>query len=205
MAKRIVYVVDDEEAVRKSLKVMLAVSGYAVTVFDSGAALLNVAEALVPGSVLLDIRMPDMDGIEVQRRLLDGGIEYPVVVMTGHGDLSVAASALRQGAVAFLEKPFAKAELVKALDAAHLKLEQPEAFRARIAAAAAAVEALGDEDRALLAGLAAGRSNETIAAELAITTPAAEIRRGRLLAGMGAETLNEALWIASAAGLRFRD
>lgn len=202
MAKRAVYVVDDEEPVRKALKLLLSVSGYAVTAFDSGASLLNVVEALVPGALLLDVRMPDMDGLEIQRRLAGRDVALPIIVMTGHGDLAVAGSALQSGAVAFVEKPFAKSTLVRALDAAFLKLEAPEAYDRQLAAAAAAVQGLGEEDRALLRHLAAGVSNEKIAADLAVGAATVEMRRARLFSQLGVESLNDALSMAFAAGLR---
>jgi len=202
MPRRNVYVVDDEEPVRNALKLMLTVSGYAVTTFDSGAALLNVADALLPGTALLDVRMPDMDGIEIQRHLADRRIALPIIVMTGHGDLAVAGSALQAGAVAFLEKPFAKAILTRALDLAFLKLDEPEAYDRQLAAAAAAVHGLGEEDRALLGHLAAGLSNEKIAADLGVGAATVEVRRARLFSELGVESVNDALSMAVAAGLR---
>jgi two-component system response regulator FixJ len=201
MSKRIVHVVDDEEPVRRSLRMMLSVSGYSVSTYDSGASLLNAAEALAPGALLLDVRMPDMDGIEVQRRLAARRIDLPVIVMTGHGDLSLAIAALQGGAVAFLEKPFAKDALTLALGAAFLKLEDVEGYSSLQAAAGAAVEALAEADRALLAGLASGRSIETIAADLGMNAATVEVRRARLFAQLGAGSVNDALRIAFAAGL----
>lgn len=201
MGKRIVHVVDDEEPVRRSLKMKLSVNGYSVSTFDSGASLLDAAEALVPGALLLDVRMPDMDGIEVQRRLRSRGIGLPVIVMTGHGDLSLAIAALQSGAVAFLEKPFGKDALAEALDAAFLRLEDMEAYSRRQAAAAASVEALAESDRALLAGVASGRSIDAIAADLRTNAAAVEVRRARLFAQLGAESVNDALRMAFAAGL----
>ena len=200
--RRNVYVVDDEEAVRRALKLMLGVSGYAVTTFDSGASLLNVAEAIVPGAVLLDIRMPDMDGLAIQGHLTDRGLALPIVIMTGHGDLAVACSALQRGAVAFIEKPFAKATLMSALDDAFLKLEAPEAYERKLAAAAAAVHALGEDDRALLANLAAGLPSEKIAGDLGVGAATVEVRRARLFSELGVDSVNEALRLACAAGLR---
>ena len=200
MTKRIVYVVDDEEPIRRSLKLMLSVQGHAVTPFESGPALLAVVEALMPGCLLLDVRMPEMDGIEVQRHLSQRGIELPVVVMTGHGDLAVAVSALQAGAISFVEKPFTKAILSQALDTAFLKLEDPSAYRRHAEAAAARVAALPEEERAVLAHLASGRSNEAIAAELGIGAAVVEIRRARLLTGLGDDSLSEVLRFAFAAG-----
>jgi len=201
MGRRIVHVVDDEEPVRRSLKMMLGVNGYSVSTFESGASLLEAAETLVPGALLLDVRMPDMDGIEVQKRLTRRGIDLPVIVMTGHGDLSLAIAALHGGAVAFLEKPFAKAALAEALDSAFLKLEDIDAYSSRQAAAAASVEALAPADRALLAGLADGRPIEAIAADLGTSAARVEVRRARLFSQLGAESAADALRIAFAAGL----
>ncbi len=200
MTKRIVYVVDDEEPIRRSLKLMLSVQGYAVTLFESGPALLGVVDALMPGCVLLDVRMPEMDGIEVQRHLAAQPEGLPVVVMTGHGDLTIAVSALQSGAVSFVEKPFTRATLSQALATAFLKLEDPAGYRGNCEAAAARVGALGEEERAVLAELAAGRSNEAIAAELGIAAAAVEIRRARLLTELGADSLSDALRFAFAAG-----
>jgi two-component system, LuxR family, response regulator FixJ len=205
MSGRTIYLVDDEEPIRKSVKLMLVLSGFSVTVFDSGRALLNVAEALIPGALLLDIRMPVMDGIQVQRHLLDRGVDLPVVVMTGHGDFSVAATALLQGAVAFLEKPFPKRAVLDALETAFLRLEDPDAYRERLAAAVAAVEGLDEEDRALLASLAAGLSNEAIAADLSVSPSVTELRRARLFGELGIGSITEALRMATAAGLGPRD
>lgn len=205
MAKRTVHVVDDEEPVRRSLALMLKVSGYAVSTFESGVALLDAAEALVPGALLLDVRMPDMDGIEVQGHLASRRVDLPVVIMTGHGDLSVAAAALQAGAVAFLEKPFAKTALIDALDLAFLRLEDPEAYGKQRSEAAACVHALGEGDRSLLASLASGRSTEGIAAELGISTASVEVRRARLFSTLQAESINQALGMAFAAGLSPRD
>jgi len=202
VTKRTVYVVDDEEPIRSALKLMLGVQGFAVTPFASGPQFLDVASALVPGCVLLDVRMPEMDGVEVQRRLLSHREDLPVVVMTGHGDMSVAANALQNGAVGFVEKPFAKAILRRSLDAAFLKLEDADRYQKVVAAHRAAVDALTEEERAILSRLAAGRSNEAIAAEQQVSIATIEVRRARLFATLGVESVNEALAVAFVGGLR---
>lgn len=200
-AKRTVYVVDDEEPIRRSSKLMLMTQNYQVTVFDSGPALLNVWEALVPGCILLDIRMPEMDGLEVQRILNSRGAALPVVVMTGHGDLTIAGAALQNGAVALMEKPFSKAGLNRALHIAFLKLEDPDAYGQHLIAAGDAVKRLSEEDRIVLDGLAEGRSSEAVAGELGIGISDIDVRRARLFAGLGVESLTDALRIAFAARL----
>ena len=103
MTKPVVHLVDDEDPVRRSIQLMLKVMGYDVLAYDSGTALLAGGDALQPGCILLDVRMSDVDGPEVQRRLRRGGVDSPVVMMSGHGDLVVALQTMRDGAIAFLE------------------------------------------------------------------------------------------------------
>ena len=113
---RLVHIIDDEEPVRRSMAFMLKTSGFAVSVWENGVAFLREAKATDAGCVLLDIRMPEMDGLEVQREMAAHGIAMPVIVLTGHGDIATAVLAMRQGAIDFMEKPFEKAALLAALD-----------------------------------------------------------------------------------------
>jgi len=199
--KRRVYVVDDEEPIRRSTRLMLTVQGYEVSAFENGGSLIEVCTALQPGAVLLDMRMPGMDGLEVQRALLARSSPHSVVVMSGHGDLAVASAALRSGAVAFLEKPFARVAIDRALAAAFLKLENPAGYEAELGRARARVMSLGDGERAVLAALIQGSSNEVIAAGLGVSSQAVDARRARLFADLGVDTLPDALALAFAAGL----
>jgi two-component system, LuxR family, response regulator FixJ len=185
-AKRALYVVDDEEAIRRSLRLMLGVQGYSVTVFASGASLLDALDGLVPGCLLLDVRMPGIDGLEVQRELAARGGRLPTVVMTGHGEFSVALAALRNGAVSFLEKPFTKAAAVQALELAFLQLEGPDDYERHLEAMAARVAALDLDERNVLACLAAGHSEKAMSAQLAVDLAEIEMRRSRILAKLEA-------------------
>ena len=201
MSKRCVYVVDDEEPIRRSLRLMLTVEGYAVTLFDSGVSLLDAIDGLVPGSLLLDLRMPGKDGLEVQQEITSRGIGLPTVVMTGHGDLSVAIAALRNGAVAFLEKPFTRVAAVEALATAFLKLEQPDVYDRQLTEAAQAVASLAEDERSVLGHLAAGRSHETIGADLSLSLDDLESLRLRILSKLSVGDIKDAIAIALAAGL----
>lgn len=204
MARRKVYVVDDEEPIRRAACLLLKISGFEPTSFDTGSALLNVADALMPGCVLLDMRMPEIDGIEIQRALGERGSVHPIVIMTGHGDVQSAVAAFEGGAVGFIEKPFSKAQLLDALDLAFLKLEHPEGFAQRLAAAEAQLAELHEEERAFLAGLASGRSNEEIASELGLQTQDLEVKRARIFERLRVESIAGALNIAFAAKLGAR-
>ena len=198
--KRIVYVVDDEEAIRRSLRLMLSVQGYSVTLFDSGASLLDALEGLVPGCLLLDVRMPGMDGLEVQRELAARGTMLPTVVMTGHGEFSVALTALRNGALAFLDKPFTKPAVMAALEAAFQKLEDPQGSRQHLAASSARLELLDRNERALLGGLVNGQSDRALAEQLAVDLSDIEMTRSRIRTKLKVDSLGEMLRIAITGG-----
>jgi len=201
MSGRRVYIVDDEEPIRRSLRLLLTVEGYAVTLFDSGDSLLDAIDGLVPGILMLDLRMPGKDGLEVLHAISARGTVLPTVVMTGHGDLPVTVAALRQGAVAFLPKPFTRAAAIAALDKAFLKLEQPEQYHGRLRDAARALEGLAAEDRRLLDHLAAGGTSETIAAELSLGPDELETARSRIVSKLGVAQIGDAIGLALEAGL----
>jgi two-component system response regulator FixJ len=110
-----VHVVDDDRDVRRSISFMLSVADLQSRPFASGSDLLESIEEIQPGAILLDIRMPEMDGFQVMSELAERGIEWPVVVMTGHGEVSVAVQAMKAGAVDFLEKPFGEDVLLASL------------------------------------------------------------------------------------------
>src|SRR5664279_438186 len=111
----VVHLIDDDDDVRRAVAFLLGTAGMAVRVHESALAFLNQLEKLQPGCVLTDIRMPGMDGLELQRRLRDMGNTMPVVVMTGHGDIPLAVTAMKLGAVDFIEKPFDDEVLVSAI------------------------------------------------------------------------------------------
>jgi two-component system response regulator FixJ len=196
-----VYLVDDEEVIRRSLGVMLKLAGYDCIAFASGAELLEQIEDLEPGCILLDVRMPDMDGLEVQRQLKLRGLKMPIVFMTGHGDVAVAMTALRGGASDFLEKPFERAALLAALDRCHLRRSDPDGYRRLHDEAVAALAKLSDGERAVLAALAQGLSNLAAAETLALDVAAVETMRAALIGKLGCGTLADAVRITHLAGL----
>ncbi len=197
---RIVYLVDDEEAIRRSAGFMLKTSGFRVKAFESGVEFLKEKE-LEPGCVLLDIRMPGMDGLEVQRALHDRGSTLPVIVMTGHGDVTVAVQAMKGGALDFIEKPFEKAVLLAAINEGFARIEQADRNRTRAAEATVRLEALTPREKDVLQGLVRGHPNKTIAYDLDISPRTVEIHRANLMQKLGVASLSEALRIAFAAGL----
>lgn len=195
----LVHLVDDDEAIRRSVGFMLKTSGYHVRTYESGVDLLKAASNLEPGCILLDIRMPGMDGLEAQAALRDRGITLPVIIMTGHGDVSLAVQAMRAGAVDFIEKPFEKAVLLSAIDHGAERLKKSAADLDRADEAAVRLRALTPREREVLDGLAKGLQNKAIAHDLAISTRTVEIHRANVMSKLGVRSLSEALRIAFAA------
>lgn len=201
MSERLVYLVDDDEAIRRSAGFMLKTSGYQVKAFASGVELLKEAKELPAGCILLDVRMPEMDGLQVQQALHDRGVGLPVIVMTGHGDVGVAVQAMKAGAVDFIEKPFEKAVLLSAIDEGFARIDQAGRSRARAEEAQVRLQALTPRERDVLEGLVRGHPNKTIAYDLDISPRTVEIHRANLMTKLGVASLSEALRIAFAAGL----
>lgn len=198
---RCVHLVDDDEAIRRSVSFMLRTSGLIVRTYSSGAPLLEAARELEPGCVLLDVRMPGMDGLEVQQALKDGGTFFPVIVMTGHGDISLAVRAMKAGAIDFIEKPFGKAVVLAALEAGFQRLENTGKQDQRTEFAQARLKVLTRREHEVLQGLARGHPNKTIAYDLGISPRTVEVYRANVMAKLDVASLSEALRVAFAAGL----
>lgn len=198
---RVVHVVDDDEAIRQSVGFMLRKAGYTVETYVAGTSFLKAVSRDTHGCVLLDIRMPDLDGLEVQARLSQQGIGIPVIMLTGHGDVALAVRAIKAGAIEFLEKPFERAALLEAINAA---LEQTaRTGREQLATADAIVRlaALTARERDVLDGMVLGRPNKLIAFDLGIATRTVEVHRANLMEKLSARSLSDVLRIAFAAGL----
>ncbi|WP_338425988.1 response regulator transcription factor [Sphingopyxis kveilinensis] len=199
--RKLVHIVDDEDAIRRSASFMLKTSGYAVQTWVSGIAFLKEVRHAPVGCVLLDVRMPEMDGLEVQQALLDRGVTMPVIVLTGHADVSIAVRAMKAGAVDFLEKPFEKAVLIAAIDAAFDRITAADSSAARAAEANVVLAALTPREREVLDGLAQGLPNKTIAYDLGISPRTVEVHRANLMAKLDVRSLSDALRLAFAAGM----
>lgn len=197
--ERFVHLIDDDAAVRRSASFMLKTSGYLVQTYESGAELLKAAGGLKHGCILLDIRMPGMDGLEVQQALRDKGVTLPVIIMTGHGEVSLAVRAMKAGAVDFIEKPFAKETLKASLDEGFRRLTQKEVAGDRRKDAELRLQSLTPREREVLNGLAQGLPNKTIAYDLGISPRTVEIHRANLMTKLDVRSLSEALRLAFAA------
>jgi two-component system response regulator FixJ len=196
-----VHVIDDDEAVRQSLAFLLRANEIEVQTYDSGTAFLGVAPQLKSGCIITDVRMPEISGIELLRRLKELKIFLPVIVITGHGDVPLAVEAMKFGAADFLEKPFDDEILLSAVRAALNRQDSDSKRQAERAAIDDRLTALSNREREVLEGLVAGRANKQIAFDLGISPRTVEIYRANLMTKMQAASLSELVRMALTAGL----
>ena len=197
----VVHIIDDEDAVRSSLSFLLDAAGYAVRTHASASEFLKIAEGLGNGCLVTDLRMPDIDGIELLKRLNAMSAMLPTIMVTGHGDVQMAVEAMKNGAMDFIEKPFSKETILESISravdraGANLRTEQN---RVRV------LEALGllsDRERQVLAGVIRGQPNKIIAFDLGISPRTVEGYRATLMAKMQARTLAELVRMVMDAGV----
>jgi two-component system response regulator FixJ len=198
-AEKVVHVIDDDDSVRRSVGFMLKTSGYKVQSYSSGAEILKEAKSLETGCILLDIRMPGMDGLEVQQALRDHGVAMPVIIMTGHGDVPLSVRAMKAGAIDFIEKPFEKEVLITAIESGFGELRRADLGREKAKDAGVRLQVLTPREREVLDGLAQGLPNKTIAYDLGISPRTVEIHRANLMTKLEVRSLSEALRLAFAA------
>jgi two-component system response regulator FixJ len=198
-SEKVVYLVEDEDSVRRSVGFMLKTSGYTVIPYASGTEFMKDAKALASGCILLDIRMPGMDGLEVQHALREKGVTLPVIIMTGHGDVPLSVKAMKAGAIDFIEKPFEKATLVAAIEDGLALLARSGTHHDRAEEASVRLQVLTPREREVLDGLAQGLPNKSIAYDLGISPRTVEIHRANVMTKLGVRSLSEALRLAFAA------
>jgi two-component system response regulator FixJ len=194
-------VVDDDREVRRSLSFMLGSAQFQSRPFASGSDLVESLGELQPGCVLLDIRMPEMDGFQVMGELAKRGFDWPVVVMTGHGEVPVAVRAMKLGAVDVLEKPFEEEVLLGSLERAFRLLEERGEKAGRKRAAEERIDLLTSREREVLRGLMAGMPNKMLARRLDISLRTVEMHRANMMERLQVGSLAEALTLAVQAGV----
>jgi two-component system response regulator FixJ len=194
-------VVDDDRDVRCSISFMLGAAGIQSRPFGSGADFLEGLTELQPGCVLLDIRMPDKDGFQVMADLGNSQVDWPVIVMTGHGEVSVAVRAMKLGAIDFLEKPFEEDVLLGSLDRAFGLLKDRGEKAGRRRQAQERVNLLTSREHEVLRGLMAGMPNKLLARRLDISLRTVEMHRANMMDRLGVGSLAEALTLGVQAGV----
>lgn len=199
----VVHIVDDEESIRKSLTFLLTTAGFTVRVHESGAQFLAIAPGLNNCCLVTDLRMPDIDGVELLQRLREIPVVIPSIVVTGHGDVPMAVRAMKAGAVDFIEKPFADEVLIGAIRSAAESLRGGEP-REDVASIRASLALLTDREREVLRCVVEGQQNKVIAYNLAISPRTVEVHRANIMAKMGAHSLPELVRMTLAVGLETR-
>jgi two-component system response regulator FixJ len=199
--KPIIHVVDDDAAMRDSLAFLLDVNGFQPVVHESATAFLKQPEKTEIACVVSDIRMPEMNGVELVRKLRGQGASYPVILITGHGDVALAVEAMKAGAADFIEKPFDDAALLGAIRTALQQREGGEVDSAARNEAAALLSGLSPRELDVLKGLVAGKINKVIAHDLGISPRTVEVYRANLMAKTAARSMSELMRIALTAGL----
>ena len=196
-----VYVIDDDEAMRDSLNFLLDSANFNVTLFETALRFLEALPGLAFGCVVSDVRMPGLDGIELLKRMKADQSKFPIVIMTGHGDVPLAVEAMKQGAVDFLEKPFEDDRLIGMIEAAIRQAEPNLKSGALAQDIAARIASLSPRERQVMNGLIAGLSNKLIARDYDISPRTIEVYRANVMTKMQANSLSELVRLAMRAGL----
>jgi two-component system, LuxR family, response regulator FixJ len=196
-----VYIIDDDEAMRDSLNFLLDSADFNVTLFEDAVKFLNALPDLPFGCVVSDMRMPGVDGIELLKRMKAGHSTFPIVIMTGHGDVPLAVEAMKLGAVDFLEKPFEDDRLIGMIEAAIRQAEPAAKSEAVIHDITERIATLSPRERQVMEGLIAGLSNKLIARDYDISPRTIEVYRANVMTKMQANSLSELVRLAMRAGL----
>lgn len=200
-ANPFVYVVDDDPAIRRSLERLLDSVGFRIATYATPMAFLAAADDLAMGCVLLDLRMPKMDGLEVQARLLHINPDLPVIVITAQADVQAAVRAMKAGAVDFIEKPYSDDVLIAAIESA-LQTGAAKGRADDIAAAAALlIGTLSPREREVLDALVIGQPNKVIAFNLGLSVRTVEVHRSRMMDRLGVRQLGQAVRLSVLASL----
>jgi len=190
MTESVVHVIDDDEAMRQSLAFLLDTAGLSPLTYESAPQFLEALDSAPAGVIVTDIRMPEMTGLELVRRLKAKGAPHPVIMITGHGDVPLAVEAMKAGVVDFLEKPFDDESLLSAIRAAQNigagDSQDPERERVR-----AILDSLSPREHEVLAGVVDGKLNKVIAHELGISPRTVEVYRANVMSKTGARGLSE--------------
>ena len=184
-----VFVVDDDEGVLKSLKRLLGASGFAVETFASPLGFLDAPMPDGPSCAVLDLSMPDMDGLAVHKALIDADWPCSVVILTGHGDIPSSVTAMKLGAVDFLTKPVDEAELIRAVNEALTRQEQVFEMHAHLEDLKSRFEPLTDRESEVMEMVVNGRLNKQIAHELGISEKTVKAHRAKVMQKTGARSL----------------
>lgn len=202
MAKEsVVYIIEDDPAVLDSLRLLISAAGYTVFCFASAETFL-AAEHKEAGCIISDVRLPGISGLDMMRRLQASNSPLPIVFITGHGDIDMAVTAIKNGATDFIEKPFNHERLLSSLADALVKGQRPISRASDVdPELAAKVAELSERQRQVMSLVAVGRSNKEIAAELGISPRTVEVYRAHVMVKLGVKSMAELVKVALRTGV----
>jgi RNA polymerase sigma factor (sigma-70 family) len=200
-ATPVIHVVDDDTSFRTAIGRLLRTSGYEVALYESAHLLLKKLPSMEPGCILLDVRMPDLSGPELQARLVELGNALPIIFLTGHGDIPMGVRAIKTGAEDFLSKPVPKNTLLEAIKRALVRYEEGRERRERFNALRALVAAFTPREREVFALVVRGKLNKQIAFELGTSERTIKAHRHNIMQKLQVHSLAEAVSIAERLGM----
>jgi FixJ family two-component response regulator len=195
-ADAVVFVVDDDAAVRRSLDNLIRSVGLRAETFASAQEFLSSKRPEVPGCVVLDVRLPGLSGLDLQKRMAEADMEIPIIFITGHGDIPMTVQAMKAGAVEFLTKPFREQDLLDAIQQALERDRQTREQRAEIEGLRRRSASLTPREREVMALMVAGLLNKQIAGELGASETTVKIHRHNVMEKMGAGSLADLVRMA---------
>jgi FixJ family two-component response regulator len=199
-----VFVVDDDAPMRESLKNLIRSVGLRAELFASAQEFLRSERPNVPSCLVLDVRLPGLSGLDLQRRTSDAGMEIPIIFITGHGDIPMSVRAMKAGAVEFLTKPFRDQDLLDAIQQALERDRKARDQRAAVEELRSRFASLTPRERAVMTRVVAGLLNKQIGAELGTSETTVKIHRHQVMEKMGAGSLPELVRMADRLGILVR-
>lgn len=198
---RLIYLIDDDDCVRKSTACLLRENNYDIKEYNNSKQFIEELDGGRPACIMLDIAMPELDGLQTQDLLNERGIAFPVLILTGQGDVARAVRAMKNGAVEFLEKPYPEDKLLEALDKAFETLDQRVSQGSKQQEARRKIAGLSKREREVMQGLLDGLPNKIIAFKLGLSIRTVESFRATLMEKLGVRTVSAAVRLALLAGL----
>lgn len=199
--RAVVYVIDDDESIREALRSLLATVGLEVKTFPSTREFLDTKRPDAPSCLVLDVRLPGVSGLDFQAELAKSGINFPIIFISGHGDIPMTVRAIKAGAIEFLTKPFREQELLDAVQSGIQQDRQKRQSAAGMAGLQERLASLTAREREVMALVVTGLMNKQIAAELNLSEITVKVHRGNVMHKMGAKSLAELVRMADRLGL----
>jgi FixJ family two-component response regulator len=198
----VIAIVDDDTSVRRSLQRLIRSAGWKAEPFASAQEFLERCQTDAPSCLVLDLQLPDLNGLELQKRLAEAGLEIPIVFLTGHGNIPASVQAMKAGAVEFLTKPIDEQDLFRAIHEAIERDRQARQQHAGIRELRARYETLTAREQEVMQQVISGMLNKQIAAELKITEDTVKFHRGHIMRKMHADSLADLVRMAESLGIR---